>query len=82
MADADAAPEGGESVRRLYERAAACAARILAAHVGDVVLVCHGGVVRVLLAWLDNIGPDEMTWPVVENALPIERDLHRAPLSG
>lgn len=79
VADADAAPEGGESVRQLYERAAACAARILASHGGDVVFVCHGGVVRVLLAWLDGVGPEEMTWPVVDNALPIERGLRRAP---
>jgi len=79
VADADAAPEGGESVRQLYARAAACVAQILASHRGDVVLVCHGGVVRVLLAWLDGIAPEEMTWPVIENAAPIRRDLRRAP---
>ncbi len=79
VADADAAPEGGESVRQLYERATHAAARILASHDGDVVLVCHGGVVRVVLAWLDGVGPEEMTWPVVDNALPIERSLRCAP---
>ncbi len=79
VADADAAPEGGESVRQLYGRAAACLVQILASHRGDVVLVCHGGVVRVLLAWLDGIDPEDMTWPVIENALPIQRDLRGAP---
>ncbi len=77
--DADAAPEGGESVRKLYERAVACVARILAAHCGDVVLVSHGGVVRVLLAWLDGLVPEDMPWPAVENARPIERALQCAP---
>ncbi|MDA8314913.1 MAG: histidine phosphatase family protein [Actinomycetota bacterium] len=79
VADADAAPEGGESVRQLYGRVAACVAQILAAHRGDVVLVCHGGVVRVVLAWLDGIAPEDMTWPVIENALLIQRDLRRTP---
>lgn len=73
VVDADAAPEGGESVRQLYDRAASCAARILASHRGDVVLVCHGGVVRALLAWLDGVAPDEMAWPDVENGVPIVR---------
>jgi probable phosphoglycerate mutase len=73
VVDADAAPEGGESVRQLYERAASCAARILSAHAGDVVLVCHGGVVRVLIAWIDGVGPDQMIWPEIENGAAILR---------
>lgn len=73
VVDPDAAPAGGESVRQLYDRVASCAARILSVHHGDVVLVCHGGVVRVLLAWLDGIGPDEMAWPDVQNGVPILR---------
>ncbi|MGH2929399.1 MAG: histidine phosphatase family protein [Solirubrobacteraceae bacterium] len=68
VADADAAPDGGESVRRLYERASACAARILSLHRGDVVLVCHGGVVRVVSAWAEGISCEEMAWPDVQNA--------------
>jgi broad specificity phosphatase PhoE len=73
VVDADAAPTGGESVRQLYERAVSCAARILSEHRGDVVLVCHGGVVRVLSAWFDGVTPDEMSWPDVENGVPILR---------
>ncbi len=74
----DAAPSDGESVRQLYERVASCAARILSAHRGDVVLVCHGGVVRVLSAWLEGVGPDEMAWPDVPNGVPILRRVPRA----
>ncbi len=74
VVDADAAPAGGESIRQLYERATSCAATILDAHAGDVVLVCHGGVVRVLLAWLDGVEPGQMPWPDVDNALPLLRD--------
>jgi probable phosphoglycerate mutase len=76
VVDADAAPTGGESVRQLYERVASCASRILSLHRGDLVLVCHGGVVRALSAWLDGVPPEEMTWPEVENGVPI---LRRAP---
>lgn len=72
--DADAAPDGGESVRALYARVAAFAAEVLAAPLdGDVVLVCHGGTVRVLLALLAGAGPDGMPWPEIANALPICR---------
>ncbi len=73
VVDADAAPHGGESVRQLYERATTCVARILSSRRGDVVLVCHGGVVRVVSAWLDGVRPDEMAWPDVENGVPILR---------
>lgn len=75
VVDADAAPFGGESVRELYDRAARCAMRILCSHDGDVVLVCHGGIVRVLLAWLDGVEPDAMKWPEIDNGLPIVRSL-------
>ena len=78
VVDADSAPDGGESVRQLYERAVRCASRILSTHGGDVVFVCHGGVVRVLLAWLDGVEPDEMTWPEIQNAAPILRNLPSA----
>ncbi len=75
VVDADAAPLRGESVRQLHERVTGCAAAILSSHVGDVVLVCHGGVVRVLLAWLGGATPDDMAWPDVPNAVPILRTL-------
>lgn len=75
VADADAAPAGGESVRQLYRRASSFLADTLERHLGagghgggDLVLVCHGGVVRVLAAWLDGVGPDEMAWCPLGNA--------------
>ncbi|MDA8312563.1 MAG: histidine phosphatase family protein [Actinomycetota bacterium] len=78
VVDADAAPEGGETVRQLYERVALCATRLVASHRKDVVLVCHGGVVRVLLAWIDGVTPEEMTWPEIDNGVPIVRSLPSA----
>lgn len=73
VVDADAAPPGGESIRELYARATSCAARLLESNSEDLVLVTHGGVVRVLLAWLDGIGPDDMAWADVANGSCTER---------
>lgn len=87
VADPDARPAGGESVRDLYARAAAfCDA--LGAMVtngrggtggrgaplepakaaGDMVIVAHGGTVRVIEAYLHGVPVDEMGWGPVENA--------------
>ncbi len=73
VVDADAAPEGGESVRQLYDRVTACVAEHLGRGDGELALVCHGGVVRVLLAWLSGTGPEAMGWPEVPNAAPARR---------
>lgn len=70
VVDADAAPAGGESVRQLYDRVARCVSELLRQGDGDLALVCHGGVVRVLRAWLAGDGPEGMAWPEVHNALP------------
>jgi 2,3-bisphosphoglycerate-dependent phosphoglycerate mutase len=85
VVDADAHPTGGESVRDLYRRAVDAVSEILAQDVdGDIVLVCHGGVVRVLLAWFDGTGPDAMAWRSIGNGLVISRparvpsELHHA----
>jgi 2,3-bisphosphoglycerate-dependent phosphoglycerate mutase len=83
VVDADAAPEGGESIRQLFRRTVSSAGRILSAsRRRDVVVVCHGGVVRVLLAWLDGVGPDSMAWPEVDNGVPIVRSLPSAVTSA
>jgi 2,3-bisphosphoglycerate-dependent phosphoglycerate mutase len=79
--DADARPERGESVRDLYRRAAAfcddlAAGRLpdgrgragRAGRAGDVVVVAHGGTLRVLDAYLHGIGVEEMAWEPLENA--------------
>lgn len=84
VADPDLRPIGGESVRDLYTRAAAfCdalavlvaegrrsghAAYRRPADAGDVVIVAHGGTVRVVEAYLHGVPVDEMGWGPVENA--------------
>jgi broad specificity phosphatase PhoE len=72
VADPDARPAGGESVRDLYARAAEfldeLAANLDADAAGDVVVVAHGGTVRVLAAYLQGIPADRMSWGPVENA--------------
>lgn len=71
VVDPDAAPAGGESVRQLYRRVVECVAELLGQGTGDLVLVCHGGVVRVLRAWVAGVGPEAMDWPDVRNALAV-----------
>jgi probable phosphoglycerate mutase len=77
--DPDARPADGESVRDLYRRAATfcddLATSLLAddrfhpdPSRGDVLIVAHGGTVRVLDAYLHGIPVDQMTWRPVENA--------------
>jgi probable phosphoglycerate mutase len=69
VVDADAAPPGGESVRQHHDRAVSFLVEILDAGTdGDLVVVCHGGTVRVLLAWLDGVEPSAMQWPALPNA--------------
>lgn len=73
VVDPDAAPAGGESVRQLYERVVACVSERLREGAGELALVGHGGVVRVLLAWLAGDGPESMAWPEVANAQACRR---------
>ena len=74
VVDADVAPPGGETVRQFYGRLTTCVNELLSDYRdGDLALVCHGGVVRVVLAWLDGVGPEEMTWPEVTNGLVVSR---------
>lgn len=68
VVDADAAPPDGESVRQLYGRAVGIVTELAGdGPDGDVAVVCHGGVIRVVLAWLDGVGPDDMPWPAIAN---------------
>jgi probable phosphoglycerate mutase len=72
VADPDARPAGGESVRDLYSRAAGFLDELTADldddDAGDVVVVAHGGTVRVLAAYLHGIPADRMSWGPVGNA--------------
>ena len=86
VADADARPVGGESVRNLYRRAAQfideLAATVDDDDNGDVVVVAHGGTVRVLEAYLLGIPADQMGWGPVQNATVVRIPDFRARLPG
>jgi broad specificity phosphatase PhoE len=73
--DPDTRPAAGESVRDLYERAAAFCDDLAAdlagpspATSGDVLVIAHGGTVRVLDAYIHGVPVDQMTWRPVDNA--------------
>lgn len=69
VVDAEARPEGGESLRQLYERVRDCITRLEARHPdGDVLVITHGGVIRVADAYCSGIAVDDMTWGPVPNA--------------
>jgi 2,3-bisphosphoglycerate-dependent phosphoglycerate mutase len=78
VTDPDARPAAGESVRDLYQRAAGFAEELAATHdaapneggddqAGDVVVVAHGGTLRVLEAYLTGVPVEQMAWPPLEN---------------
>jgi broad specificity phosphatase PhoE len=69
--DPDTRPQGGESVRELYLRGVAfCDSLAVSpgAPAGDVLIVTHGGMLRVLDAYLQGVPADQMTWRPVGNA--------------
>jgi probable phosphoglycerate mutase len=75
VADADAAPAEGESIRQLVDRVAGFLDDLGVDGDGDVVLVVHGGVVRAALAHLDGVEPDDMSWGPVGNGEIFSRQL-------
>jgi probable phosphoglycerate mutase len=71
VVDPDIRPPAGESVRDLYLRAAAFCDDLAAGQpdgAGDVLVIAHGGTVRVLDAYARGVPVDQMTWRPVENA--------------
>ena len=79
--DPDVRPASGESVRQLYVRVATFCDDLTTGTVygrdtlpglterdGDVLVIAHGGSVRVLEAYAHGISVDQMTWRAVENA--------------
>jgi probable phosphoglycerate mutase len=71
ITDPDKRPEGGESVRDLYQRAARFLADLSASCLPggrDVVIVAHGGTLRVLAACLRGVPVEAMDWAPLGNA--------------
>ena len=69
VVDADARPPGGESLRELYARVTAFISELEVREPdGDVLIVTHGGVIRVAEAYGSGIEVDDMTWDPVPNA--------------
>jgi 2,3-bisphosphoglycerate-dependent phosphoglycerate mutase len=69
VVDADARPAEGESLTELYERVATFIDELeVRAPEGDVLVVTHGGVIRVARAYCDGIPPADMAWGPVPNA--------------
>jgi probable phosphoglycerate mutase len=69
--DPDTRPGSGESVRDLYQRAAEFCDDLAAGlpdGSGDVLVIAHGGTVRVLDAYLNDVTVDQMAWRPVDNA--------------
>jgi 2,3-bisphosphoglycerate-dependent phosphoglycerate mutase len=73
VVDPDARPDGGESLRDFYGRAADFSADLAAklerdgVPPGDVVIVAHGGTLRVLHACLTGLPVERMGWMPVPN---------------
>jgi 2,3-bisphosphoglycerate-dependent phosphoglycerate mutase len=75
VADPDARPEGGESLRDFYGRVAAFAGDLAVrqadgpdAPAGDIAVVAHGGTLRMLTAWLHRVPVEDMGWEPLGNA--------------
>jgi 2,3-bisphosphoglycerate-dependent phosphoglycerate mutase len=69
VVDADARPPAGESLRELYRRVRGFVTRLEAeATPDDVLVVTHGGVIRVAEAWCSGIAVEDMAWGPVPNA--------------
>jgi 2,3-bisphosphoglycerate-dependent phosphoglycerate mutase len=68
VADPDARPAGGESLRELYQRVAAFTGAVTRSlRAGDVAVIAHGGTLRVLCAHLGSVPVERMRWDPVAN---------------
>jgi 2,3-bisphosphoglycerate-dependent phosphoglycerate mutase len=69
VVDVEARPPGGESLSEMYERVGAfISERERDAANGDVLVVTHGGVIRIAQAYCAGVGVGDMTWGPVPNA--------------
>jgi len=73
VTDPDARPADGESIRELYARVTGLLGELAASDTGGrIVLVTHGGPVRVARAYLAGLDAAEMPWPPVLNGSVLE----------
>ena len=73
VTDPDACPPGGESVRQLFERITSLLSELLSSSPDRrIILVTHGGPIRVACAYRAGLGVGEMTWPAVPNGSIVE----------
>jgi broad specificity phosphatase PhoE len=83
ITDPDACPPGGESVRQLYERVTGLLSELLSSSPGRrIILVTHGGPIRVALGYRAGLGVGEMTWPAVPNGSVVAVSSAEAGLAG
>jgi len=70
VVDPDARPPGGESLRDFYRRVAGFAADLAQQppRPGEIVVVAHGGTVRMLNACLRGVPVEQMAWEPLGNA--------------
>ena len=69
VVDAQARPPGGESLHDLSQRVDRFFCRLTEHHHGgDVLVVTHGGVIRIALAKCDRVPVSKMAWGQVPNA--------------
>jgi len=75
--DPDAHPRDGESIRDFYQRAAAFCddlVRQVNHTEGDILVIAHGGTLRVLRAYLNGVPVEQMRWEPLENAKVLRID--------
>ena len=83
IADTEVAIEGGESLSEVHERVARWAdASLLPIRTRDVVVVAHGGCIRVLRAHLSGTPLLGMAWGEVPNGCVIDATPSESPLSA
>jgi 2,3-bisphosphoglycerate-dependent phosphoglycerate mutase len=77
VTDPDARPQHGETIRDFYHRAAAFChdlVRQTRLTAGDVLVIAHGGTLRVLHAYLSGVPVEQMRWEPLENARVLRID--------
>jgi probable phosphoglycerate mutase len=70
VADPDARPDGGESLRDFYRRVAEFTDELTALRAtrADVAVVAHGGTLRMMSAYRRGVPVEQMTWEPLANA--------------